>query len=109
MPTNDDKKAEALYLIDVAREILPETTSVDDVIAAAKKLAAFLNEDDVSSTIDEVAAEPEVKRVEFWRVEYTNRKSAGTHWGKPYKTEKGANKNTKNPAFLRAVRFVETD
>lgn len=110
MPTTDDKKAEALYLIDVARDILPETASTEDVIAAAKKLGTFINEDtETAATVEAVAAQPEVKRVEFWRVEYKNRRNDGTHWGKPYKTGKGAGKNSMNSAFLRAVRFVETD
>lgn len=103
MPVDNYDRQAALEL---ATKVLPVGTSAEDVVKAAAILTAFIAGEEAEA---EETPVPEVKRVEFWRVEYTNRKSEGTHWGRVYKTEKGANKNSKNPAFLRAVRFVETD
>ena len=46
------------------------------------------------------------KVVSFYRVEYRNRSDSGTHWGRVYKTEKGALKNRYNNRFIRAVKFA---
>lgn len=90
--------------------------AADGDLASAKDIYAFLSGADTAVVADAAIpaegldTEDSFSTVSavFFRNVYNNRNGdGGTHWGKPYKTQRGAEKNRNNDAYVRTAQFVE--